>query len=268
MITQLRAFFTGFLINLQFFTIIPVHKELPMDTVHLKYTLHAMPLAGLVHGAIYSGVIFLLHTYTGLSDLLLALTFWLLLIILTGGIHLDGLIDTGDAYFSYKNTTGRLEAMQDPRVGAFGVLTVIVFLFIRFIIIFELISMINTGTYLFIILIPFLGKMYTAANLQLLSPARSEGLAVFFQKGRSKYFRVFNAAYIITLTGVAWYLDITLLPGILLLITIMVSAGLLSAGKIKKHFGGITGDILGAGYEGMELLLWITLLLLHYFAMV
>jgi adenosylcobinamide-GDP ribazoletransferase len=37
--------------------------------------------------------------------------------------------------------------------------------------------------------------------------------------------------------------------------------------KILSWFGGITGDVLGASVEGVELWLWLILWLLHYFAM-
>ncbi len=66
---------------------------------------------------------------------------------------------------------------------------------------------------------------------------------------------------------IAW-LQMDLLFAYLLFITVTIIAGLFIARSIMKNFNGITGDTLGASSEGMELLLWLTLLLLHYFAMV
>src|SRR5690625_1840926 len=131
-----------------------------MDHIYMKYTLRTFPILVLLQGGVYAGTVFLLSSYTPLSYLMITLCLWLVLIIISGGMHLDGLIDTSDAYFSYQNSDERLKIMQDPRVGAFGVLAIIVFLITRFLILYELIPMLHTASYLFIMLIPFFGKMY------------------------------------------------------------------------------------------------------------
>src|SRR5699024_2325245 len=122
MLNSFRLYMTGILINLQFYTSIPIRKDFPMDKRQLTYVLQTFPVLGLIQGAIYAGFLYLLQMYTPFSDLMLALFLWLLMIILSGGIHLDGWIDTSDAYFSFKDPEKRLEILQDPRVGAFGVL--------------------------------------------------------------------------------------------------------------------------------------------------
>ena len=45
--------------------------------------------------------------------------------ILTGGLHIDGLMDTFDGI--YANKKKKLKAMKDSRVGSFGVLAMIIF---------------------------------------------------------------------------------------------------------------------------------------------
>src|SRR5205085_576009 len=45
-----------------------------------------------------------------------------LLLVATGGLHADGLMDTCDAVFVHASAERRLEIMRDPRVGAFGVI--------------------------------------------------------------------------------------------------------------------------------------------------
>src|SRR5690625_7099479 len=73
MMTRVHAFITGILINIQFFTTIPLKKKLPMDRIHMKYTLRTFPILGLLQGGVYAGTVFLLSSYTPLSHLVLTL---------------------------------------------------------------------------------------------------------------------------------------------------------------------------------------------------
>lgn len=268
MFASLRGFFIGMCINLQFFTSIPIKSELPMNRFYISHALQTFPLLGILQGGIYAAVLFTLQSFTPFSDVMIALCLWLVLIFLSGGIHLDGLIDTGDAYFSYRDKQKRLEIMQDPRVGAFGVLAIIVFLAVRFVVLYELVTIAVPWTYLLVVLIPFLGKMLLGAYLQLLPAARNSGMAVFFQQGKSSTFRVTYGIYLGIIGIVIALLNMELLVFYFILLSSMIVIGFIVAGKIKKNFGGITGDTLGASSEGMELVLWIAVWLLHSFAMV
>src|SRR5699024_12326630 len=112
----------GFLINLRFFTIIPVRKEIYMNKRNLTGIILTLPLFGLFIGVISAFVLACLTEYTLLSDLAITLIFITFTIILTGGIHLDGWIDASDAFFSYRDVKKRLQIIDDPRVRAFGLL--------------------------------------------------------------------------------------------------------------------------------------------------
>lgn len=265
---SLHGIFIGICINLQFFTSIPIKKQLPLDRFYLTFALQTFPLLGLLQGSFYASIWFVLASYTPFSDIVITLCLWLVLILLSGGIHLDGWIDASDAYFSYQDVQKRLEIMQDPRVGAFGVLSIIVLLGTRFVILYELVVMASDWLYIYVMLVPFLGKMLMAAYLQLLPSARDQGMAVFFQQGISKWFWLVNSTYLFVIGLLAALLKIDLLVPYLVLVIVMIGLGYIFARKIVKNFSGITGDTLGAGSEGMELVLWIAVLLLHSFAMV
>lgn len=112
MLYKTRLFFTGILINLQFFTSIPIKSRFSLDQHQLKYMLRTFPVLGLLQGSIYAAFIYILQSFTPFTNLLMTLFLWLLLIILSGGIHLDGWIDASDAYFSYKEPEKRLEVMK------------------------------------------------------------------------------------------------------------------------------------------------------------
>ncbi|MFP7296530.1 adenosylcobinamide-GDP ribazoletransferase [Neobacillus niacini] len=263
----MRKFLKGFLINLQFFTVIPVHLELPMDKPHLKSAVQAFPLLGLFQGGIISGLFFLLLEYTPFSNLASAFLLWLMSIFLTGGIHLDGWMDASDGYFSYKDQKKRLQIMNDPRTGAFGVISVIVLLSSRFLFIYEITINVHAVSYLMITAIPLLSKSVMGLMLLTVKSAKKEGLGALFQ----------NAAtpkdlwsYLVYLIG--FFAILLIFAGGFYNFLILLAAALLSflfcSRKAVKWFGGITGDILGATVEGTELFLWMTLWLLHYFVMV
>lgn len=93
----------GMLINLQFFTIVPIPYELPMDKKHMTYAVKFFPLLGLLQGAIFVGALYLLTNYTPFSTLATAFILWLLTIIVTGGLHIDGWMDASDAFFISTN---------------------------------------------------------------------------------------------------------------------------------------------------------------------
>src|SRR6185295_3780239 len=87
------------------------------------------PLVGLVIGALtwlaWKGTIFVFPPLvTGIVTLIV----W---VALTGGLHLDGLADCCDGLFSSLPPERRLEIMKDPHVGAFGVIGLILVLFLK-----------------------------------------------------------------------------------------------------------------------------------------
>ncbi|RTR28470.1 adenosylcobinamide-GDP ribazoletransferase [Robertmurraya yapensis] len=259
------TFLKGFLLNLQFFTSIPIRVALPMDKKHLQSSIKSFPLVGLLQGILYSGLVYVLIQWTPFSTVAIAFLLWLATIIITGGIHLDGWMDVSDAYFSYQDQEKRLEIMKDPRIGAFGVLAVIVLLSSRFLFIYEIIGSMSFASYFMVALIPFLGKSIMGAMLVTIPSAKKEGLAAMFQEaGKRRSLVVYPIYLAIVAFFVQWM-------GLIVPFFILVGVALVCYGFIRikaiKWFNGITGDVLGASVEGTEMILWLTLWLLHYFVM-
>lgn len=262
----MRKLLKGFLINLQFFTAIPVHLEIPMDKPYLKSAVQAFPLLGLLQGGIYAGLIFVLLEYSPFSHLAAAFLLWLISILLTGGIHLDGWMDASDGYFSFRDREKRLEVMNDPRTGAFGVISVIVLLSSRFLFIYEITENVHAVSYLLIAAIPLFSKSVMGLLLLTVKSAKKEGLGALFQSAATPKDIWTYAVYLIGYLTFVILFDGSFDYVGILLVTAFVSL-LFCRRKALKWFGGITGDVLGAAVEGTELLLWMTLWLLHYFVM-
>src|SRR5699024_11219623 len=102
----------------------------------------------LLYNVITDSVLACLTEYNLLSDIAITLIFITFTIILTCGIHLDGWIYASDAFFSYRDVKKRLQIMEDPRVGAFGVLGLLFLLSFKFLFIFEIVA--NYQSYFFI----------------------------------------------------------------------------------------------------------------------
>lgn len=256
----MMKFIRGFLIGVQFFTAIPISKQFPMDEDHLKRTIQAFPLLGLGQGMIYSFLLYILIENTPFSHLAAAFLLWLVTIILTGGIHLDAWMDVSDAYFSYQDQAGRLEIMKDPRIGAFGVISVMILLSCRFLFIYEITLNPHLLTYVLIAIIPFLSKTIMGVLLLTVRPARAEGLGYLFQKAATAKALWLYPVYLLAAA--------ILFPRAAILIVPATACYLFARLKVGKWFGGITGDVLGATVEGTELILWLTVWLLHYFVTV
>ena len=257
----------GLIMCIQFFTSIPIPYEVPMDRRHINMAIKMFPVLGLLQGFLYGILAYALIGWTPLSALATAFIIWLSLIVITGGIHLDGWMDCSDAFFSYRDRAKRLEIMKDPRMGAFGVLSVIVILSARFLFIYEIVVMAVDVSYLFIVLIPFIGKMVMGVLLMSVKSAKEDGLGTLFKQAASKRTLWIYPIYLLLILLLILFLWPKAVLGVLLLVIVAFLFILVASRKIMNWFGGITGDVLGASVEGVEILLWMTVWLWHYFAM-
>lgn len=262
----MKAYFYGFILNLQFFTTLPIPLEVPMNDKNIERSIRLFPVLGLFFGVIYAFVGYSLQKYTPFSNLVITFFVWLLTIILTGGIHIDGWIDSADGFFSYREKEKRLEIMTDPRVGAFGVIGAIVLLFAKFIFIYELLMNSSSFTFLYMMLIPILSRTLMAFTLILIPNAKSKGLGHLFQNAKTESTLSFYFLYLLISLSLV-FIDWTIFTNFLILFSTVILAFFWIKKKAVQWFGGITGDLVGAATEGVEVLLWLVLLLLHYFGM-
>ncbi|MGY0691992.1 adenosylcobinamide-GDP ribazoletransferase [Virgibacillus sp. FSP13] len=263
----MKSYVNGLIITIQFFSVLPIRREVPMTAKNLERAIRMFPLFGLLLGLVYGGSLYGLFEWTPFSPLAIAFFMWLLPIILTGGIHLDGWMDASDAFFSYRDSTKRLEIMNDPRIGAFGVLSVIVLLSAKLLFIYEIIHGLALHSIILIIFIPFLSRMVMGMMLTLVPPAKETGLGHLFQQSckRSTLWSYF--IYLVLFIFVGWVSGV---PSMLMVIGMFLVALMLFLfirKKVRKWFGGITGDVVGAATEGVEVCLWMIIWLLHYYGM-
>ena len=87
----------------------------------MKYALCFFPWVGLAVGAV-SAVLFWLLQQIGAGSMLRAAVLTAVPVLVTGGIHLDGYLDTMDALSSWREKQRRLEILKDPHAGAFAII--------------------------------------------------------------------------------------------------------------------------------------------------
>ncbi|RBP08103.1 adenosylcobinamide-GDP ribazoletransferase [Rossellomorea aquimaris] len=264
----LMILFKSFLLNLQFFTILPIRKEFSIGKREMKWMVRTFPLLGLFVGVFLLGGYVFLNSLTHISPLGIAFFIWVMPIVLTGGIHLDGYMDASDAFFSYRDKKKRLDIMKDPRVGAFGVLSLVVLLSSKFLFIYETILQTHSPFFIVMILvsIPFLSRMMMGASLILIPAAQTSGMGYGFRKNMTGYDLIWIVSGLL-LGGVgSFYLNWFYFYALFTLVALAVFWFVYS--RSIKWFGGMSGDTIGASVEGVELCLWMTIWLLHVFAMV
>ncbi|WP_432354006.1 adenosylcobinamide-GDP ribazoletransferase [Sporosarcina sp. A2] len=248
----------GILLALQFFTSIPVRKELPMERRHITSMYGALPFVGALIGLAMTTSI-LLSEALGFGTLLTAVLTLIIGIALTGGLHLDGVADTSDAYFSYRDQKRRHEILADPRIGAFGTLGLIVFILLKLALLHEFIVVHGANLYV-LMAVPFLARGTMVLYFSTMKPAKESGMAYFFlQKlNRGPLIGWTIVCMVAVVIAVGIVLNTILLP-IAIIGIIGLSLALYPSWTLR-NFGGVTGDLSGAFIEGMEVVLWLTVL--------
>ncbi len=234
----------NFLQALSFLTILPVGHPPFSEEKELATTMAFFPLVGLVIGLILAlGYYLFSFLFSG------ALVLWLtigLLAFLTRGLHLDGFADTMDGLGSGGPREKILEVMRDSRIGAFGVIGLILLIGAKYL---ALDQIPRASISYALILMAVMGRSAMVLVCYRSPYARSsEGLAKPF---------VENLKARDVLISSALTFGIAILFMGVKGIAILLGIALFSLGYryfFIKKLGGVTGDVLGAANEMVELL--------------
>lgn len=257
----------GFLLCIQFFTIIPYKKEINWEKRTIEGSLLSLPLLGVLIGSLALLQYWFFQTYTPFSMVFVSLWLLFYFIAFTGGLHIDGWMDCSDAYFSYRDVEKRLQIMDDPRVGSFAVLSVIFLLGFRLLFMFEILFQSNMLAAIGLLIIPVLTRLNVVLMLVKGRLSKQTGLAAAFQKEVGARVFVWTFIFLILLTTT---IPFFILHPVIAIILVLSSVMFLISFYFfcVRQFGGINGDTLGALLEGGETFLWFVLWLLLYYVMV
>lgn len=243
----------GFLLALQFLTIIPFGAKSEAYKNNLPQVVVYFPLIGLLLGTILVGVNKLLSLIP-LGQFPTNVVLITLLIILTGALHLDGLADTFDALLSRKNKFEMLKIMRDSHIGTMGALSLICIILLKLSFLSALGSQAKNVS---LILMCLLSRYSLVLAMFSFPYIREEGKAKAFVAEMNM--RTFSLATVISLFCVFVLLG---LKGLITFIMVVLFA--IFVGRfITKKIGGITGDILGAINELTEAFVLLNILILN-----
>lgn len=243
-----------FLTAFQFLTRIHIVQQTQWSQESFGRGVKFFPIVGGIIGMILAAFVYAFQTYTGgkLAPHLLALAILLLEILITGGLHYDGLMDTMDGIFSGRSRERMLEIMKDSRVGSFGVMGFCLVILLKYSL---WLDMAQDILFVACLTAPIVGRTAVVMAILLFPYARQEGLGVFYQQHSESY--ALYAAFLFTcimlspLGGKAWLCG---LGGIVFAFSF--------ACYVKGKLGGLTGDVYGAVAEltqAVVLLLFILL---------
>ncbi len=235
-----------------------MYSRLPMPEVQwteksMRYAMLFFPCIGLVIGGVELLCFFAL-SQLGAGDSFRAAAMTALPILITGGIHLDGFIDTTDARRSYKSREEKLEILKDPHIGAFALIYGALYLLLFYGGLTEI-----TREMLPCFALSFcLSRILSGISVLSFPKAKETGTLQAFAKTQNR--RVLWGLLAALLLCVALLLWLSPVYG-----SLMLLAGLMCFlyyyRMSSNVFGGTTGDLAGYFLSLAELvMLWILVL--------
>lgn len=227
-----------------------VYSRIPVPSVKpdTRYTLCFLPLVGAVVGALLV-LWFYICSLADVNRMCFAAVAAVLPLLVTGGIHADGYIDTSDALSSYGTKEKMLEILKDPHVGAFGIIAAIAY----YILFFGFMTEISTYGGAVTAAVGFvLSRSLCALEIMLMRGAKNSGMLHSVSSDANKPATVCVSALLTAACATAAVM-LGAWSGILV---ILCQSALVLYYKffVAKKIGGITGDTCGYFIQMSELL--------------
>lgn len=234
-----------------FFIALAMYSRIPVPGVdwkkeNMRYAMCFFPVIGVVIGAVMYLAGWLMDK-VGFEGLLRGAVFTLIPILITGGIHMDGFMDTMDALGSWGDREKKLEILKDSHAGAFAILGMGCYLLWSAAIWSELpAEVLGVCCVCFV-----LSRALSGFSVVTFPAARNSGLLKTFQDGaQKKIVRITMCLYVAAAVIVMAVMDVRAMVGAVIGAIIVF---LYYAVVSRKQFGGVTGDLAGFFLEMAEL---------------
>lgn len=235
-----------FLIALQFLTTIPVHLPYLPNQEQNRLSVLFYPLIGLIIG----GIIYLIAYFLSLPIIVLSIIMVIIWVWLTGGLHLDGLADTTDAWVGgYGDKQRTLTIMKDPNCGAMGVIAIVLTLALKWACVY---SLLHYNQILGLLFIPMLARLSPLILFMTTPYVRANGI------GSALHNIDKIPAILISLCAGTLLYFLGWQTALLLYLSTLISIFYLRWQFIRR-IDGITGDTIGMSIETIEVVLLLSL---------
>lgn len=233
----------SFLFALYQLTRLPL-PAVPFDEISCGRSAAFFPVVGLFLGTILAALGWAAGWFFPVQVQAALLVFGM--VILTGGIHLDGFMDSIDGLFSGRPRERKLEIMRDSRVGAFGVIGVVCLLLLKY----NLLLGLTDQTLMRVLpVVPALSRWGMSFAIIAFPYARQEGLGKIYASYTGVKELVGATIIAAAIAGVA------LGPQGIWLMALGGVVTCLVGRKITRELGGLTGDTYGFINELLEVIL-------------
>ena len=233
-----------------FLTVVPVPARAWEEPQTFGRSFSWFPLVGFALGCVAAAAALGLDAFLPapvVAALLVALG-----VLLTGGLHLDGLMDACDGLFCARPFQERLEIMRDSRVGAFGVLGAVCLLLVKYATLSSLVDGGRGPLLASLILAPMLGRWAMVVAAVCFPYGRpGETLGAIFRGAAGPRQLVAASTSVLLLTAVVYVWQ----GGWLGSYGALLAGGVLTYGLVRfalSRLPGLTGDVYGAIGEVVE----------------
>lgn len=230
-----------FLVALQFLTCLPVSLKTQPSEAQIGQSVLYYPFVGFMIGLCLVVLNALLGTVDPLVSAALLVTSW---VLLTGGLHLDGLADSADAWVGgMGNREKTLAIMKDPNCGPIGVIALLLVLLLKFV---ALHSLILANEWIVMLLACILARALIPLLFLTTPYARDQGLGLPFAVHQPHQLSIMISVAIpvfmlLCIEGIYFWILIAVILTFLFLRHLMM-----------QRLAGMTGDTAGALIEITE----------------
>lgn len=237
------------LLAVQFLTRLPVPSQSAFSPVQLGRSLLFYPWVGLLAG----GLLWLLaQTLVDTPAILAAALVLLIWVLISGGLHLDGLADTVDAWVGgYGDRERTLAIMKDPSSGPMGVSALVLLLLVKF---SAVVVVFQQAQWQALLLAPLLARAALPPLFSLTPYVRPGGLGEALKQHQPQ---LLGWMQTLLLAGAV----VVCVPGGWMLLLVWVMFILYWRQRCMTRIGGITGDTAGALVEMIEALMLVVIVL-------
>ncbi len=179
-----------------------------------------------------------------------------MLIVVSGGLHMDGLADTADGFFSARPKEQLLDIMRDSRVGAMGVMAIVSVIMLKFSL---LTSLDNPARFMAVFMAPVAGRFAPVYAIVTMKYVRGDaGLGTVFKKSASLV--SLCTTFLLFFSVCFW---VGRYHGLITAVATILFVAIFSF-WCRHKIGGWTGDTLGASVETSETIPLICILILTH----